>query len=221
MKSTLHATPSTFRRKIDGEKGLETQPGRLLYLVGPSGAGKDSILDHARGHLPVDAPVRIAQRWITRPASPDGEQHRPVSPQEFEHMLAAGRFAMAWRAHGRAYGIDVDIRDWLARGLTVVVSGSREYLPQALQDFPRLQVVSVVVSPALLQGRLERRAREVPVEIERRLKRATQFTLPAGVPVVEIRNDADPDIAGRELLQIMLADSQALKPSSASARDLP
>jgi len=182
--------------------------GRLVYVVGASGVGKDSLLNYARGHLPPDAGVRFAQRWITRPANAGGEAHRPLSAEEFARMQAAGRFAMAWRANGNAYGIDSEIRTWLGEGQTVVVSGSREYLPRALQDFPQLVVVNITADPALLPGRLERRAREVPVEIERRLKRGSQFggpqfAIPLGVKAVEIRNDGAPEVAGAALLSVL------------------
>jgi len=179
--------------------------GRLVYIVGASGVGKDALLHYARGHLPPEAGVRFARRWITRPADAGGEAHRPLSNEEFARMEAAGRFAMAWRANGNAYGIDLEIRAWLSQGLTVVVSGSREYLPQALRDFPRLVVVNITADPALLPGRLERRAREIPVDIERRLKRGAQFAIPPGVMAVEIRNDGAPEIAGEALLSVLSA----------------
>ena len=46
--------------------------GRLVYVAGPSGAGKDSVIEFARQHLPPGAKVRFAQRTITRPADTGG-----------------------------------------------------------------------------------------------------------------------------------------------------
>jgi ribose 1,5-bisphosphokinase len=180
--------------------------GRLIYIVGPSGAGKDALLDYARTHLAESdrARVRFARRWITRPAGSAGEDHQPVSQEEFERMAAVGRFAMAWRANGNGYGIGREIRDWLAEGVTVVVSGSREYLPQALKDFPDLNVVSVTVSPQVLRGRLEKRGRESAEEIEKRLERAAKFALPDGINAVEIRNDLAVEAAGKEMLAAII-----------------
>ncbi len=119
-------------------------------------------------------------------------------------MAAAGEFAMAWRANGNGYGIGREIRDWLAEGVTVVVSGSREYLPKALKDFPDLQVVSVTVSPLVLRGRLEKRGRESAEEIEKRLERAAKFALPQGINALEIRNDLAVEAAGKEMLAAIL-----------------
>ena len=180
--------------------------GRLIYIVGPSGAGKDALLDYARAHLSDSetSRVRFARRWITRPAGSVGEDHQPVNHEEFERMAAAGEFAMAWRANGNGYGIGREIRDWLAEGVTVVVSGSREYLPKALKDFPDLQVVSVTVSPLVLRGRLEKRGRESAEEIEKRLERAAKFALPERINAVEIRNDLAVEEAGVEMLAAIL-----------------
>lgn len=180
--------------------------GRLVYVVGPSGAGKDALLDYARVHLSGSdrARVHFACRWITRPAGSVGEDHHPVTHQEFERMVAEGRFAMTWRANGNGYGIGREIRDWLAKGETVVVSGSREYLPKALKDFPELLVVSVTVDIDVLRGRLERRGRESAEEIERRLERAARFALPAGICSIEIRNDVAVEEVGIEMLAAIL-----------------
>ena len=56
----------------------------LVYVMGPSGAGKDSVLDRARTMLSVEAPVAFAHRYITRPADIGGENHvaltAPSSP---------------------------------------------------------------------------------------------------------------------------------------------
>src|SRR6185369_620250 len=125
------------------QRTLDAVKGRLVYVVGASGVGKDALLNYARANLAPNAEVRFAQRWITRPATAGGEDHRPLSAEQFALMEAAGRFAMAWRANGNAYGIDSEICAWLAQGQTVVVSGSREYLPQALRDFPQLVLVNV------------------------------------------------------------------------------
>ena len=57
--------------------------GRLVYCMGPSGAGKDSLLDWLRAHLPTPCPVHWAQRTISRSAMPGGEAHESVSPETF------------------------------------------------------------------------------------------------------------------------------------------
>lgn len=180
--------------------------GRLIYVVGPSGAGKDSVIGYARARLPADAGVAFAQRTITRPASAGGEDHIAVSEAEFEGLLAQGAFAMHWRANGLAYGIGTEIRDWLAAGRTVVVSGSRAHLPVAMADFPDLEVVEVAASVETLRARLGARGREDAAQVERRLARATSLALPPGTPACRIDNDGDLAAAG-ERLRAYLADA--------------
>jgi len=101
--------------------------GPLVYVMGPSGAGKDSVLNRARALLAADTPVVFAHRYITRPAEAGGENHVALSPAEFALRRAHGLFAFHWQAHGNEYGIGREIHAWRKVGLTVVVSGSREH----------------------------------------------------------------------------------------------
>jgi ribose 1,5-bisphosphokinase len=81
--------------------------GRLVYLIGASGAGKDSLMSFARDRLPRTAPIVFAHRYITRPHGAGGEDYVPLDEIEFERRLRHGCFAMAWRSHGLRYGIGV------------------------------------------------------------------------------------------------------------------
>ena len=82
--------------------------GRLIYLIGPSGSGKDSVLDAAREAL-AERGVRIARRVITRSAEAVGESAEAVTHDEFDRLERAGAFAMSWRANELAYGIPIQI----------------------------------------------------------------------------------------------------------------
>ncbi|MBV9190915.1 MAG: phosphonate metabolism protein/1,5-bisphosphokinase (PRPP-forming) PhnN, partial [Betaproteobacteria bacterium] len=177
--------------------------GRLIYVVGPSGAGKDTVLSWVKQHLTGGAPVMFARRAITRPAFSGGEAHLPMTPEEFFAAQAHGDFAMWWRANGQCYGIGTEIRTWLASGLTVVVSGSREYLPNAMRDFPDLEVAMITAPQELLRARLLSRGREHGPVIEQRLAR--EFAVPAARIALELVNDDDPARAGRVLLQHILS----------------
>lgn len=179
--------------------------GRLLYVVGPSGAGKDAVLAWVREHLPGGAPIVFARRTITRP--PKGEDSRFLGASEFQAELAAGAFAMHWRANGNWYGIGTEVRSWLAQGLTVVVNGSRDYLPRALADFPGLEVIHLTAPAETLRARIARRAREGQEELEQRIARGDALRLPESVRFTEIVNDAAIGDAGRALLGRLLPDT--------------
>lgn len=173
----------------------QLKPGRLFLVVGPSGAGKDSLLDIARNVLPPDD-VTFPARVITRPADAGGEAHIAVDDATFDEMLSAGAFALSWRAHDLRYGIPAVIGDDLAAGLDVVVNVSRGVLDEARTRFPGVTILSVTAAADVLWARLHRRGRENPEMLRQRLERAAAF-LPHGPDVIEIDNSGDLDGAGR------------------------
>lgn len=148
--------------------------GRLIYLMGPSGSGKDSLLNAARARLAERGCV-IVRRVITRSAEASGEDAIGVSPAEFERQEAAGAFALSWRANGLAYGISRQIDDWLAAGQDVLVNGSRGHLAQARERYPKLLAILLQVDEAALRQRLQARGRESAEQIEARLARSRSF----------------------------------------------
>ncbi len=148
--------------------------GRLFYLMGPSGAGKDSLLEAARAPLQTRG-CRIARRVITRSAEAIGEEAQAVSVAEFEQLRRGGAFALDWQANGLHYGIPRQIDDWLAAGDDVLVNGSRGYLSEARKRYPQLQAVLLTVALPVLRERLLARGREPLAEIEARLARNEQF----------------------------------------------
>lgn len=171
--------------------------GRLVYVVGPSGSGKDSLIEWARKRAP--AGVCFARRTITRPPRPDAERHRAVDEAAFDTLLASGTFALHWRANGHRYGIGREIDDWLAAGRTVVVNGSREHLPAARAAYPGLEVVHVTAPAEMLGKRLAARGREPDAAIAARLARRP----PVQDAALEIENAGALEDAGRRLLRFL------------------
>ena len=183
--------------------------GRIFYVIGASGSGKDSLMRYARERLAADPDVLFAHRYITRPVELVGENLIALSESEFEARLAAGLFAMHWNSHGLRYGIGREINFWLAKGCNVVMNGSREYLAEARHRYPMLVAVMVMVSPEVLEARLHARGRESDEQIAGRLERARQFTRPEG-SVEVIRNDNDLHVAGEQFVKL-LASNVALR----------
>jgi phosphonate metabolism protein PhnN/1,5-bisphosphokinase (PRPP-forming) len=155
----------------------------LVLVVGPSGAGKDTLLAAARHALACDATMRFVRRAITRPAEAGGEDHEAVTEAQF----AARDHALQWQAHGLRYGIPADIAEDLARGATVVANVSRGVIAEAATRFPT-RVIEVTAPPAMLAARLGARGREDAADVARRLAR--EVALPEGVPVTRVVNDA-------------------------------
>jgi ribose 1,5-bisphosphokinase len=168
--------------------------GRLIYLIGPSGSGKDSLLEAARARL-AERGCRIVRRVITRSAEAVGEAALSVSMQQFAEMEARGDFALSWRANGLAYGIARDIDDWLAAGDDVLVNGSRGHLQNARERYPDLVVLLLTVDQAVLRQRLLARGRESVLEIDQRLARNARFNerlLADSEPSVHLLDNSGP-----------------------------
>lgn len=150
--------------------------GRLFAVVGPSGAGKDTLIAEAMRARPDLAVVR---RVISRPTAAGGEDFEGVTAEEFATRRAAGEFALHWRAHGLDYGIPVRAFAPLAQGRDVIFNGSRKALEAARGPFPQMQVIHVTAPDAVLAGRLAARGRETAADIAARLQRAAE-PLPGG-----------------------------------------
>lgn len=162
--------------------------GTLILVVGPSGAGKDTLIDAARAALSDDPRFHFPQRDITRPAEAGGEDHNPVDIPTFEARRAAGAYALSWGAHGLFYGVPIAISDTLAAGTSVVVNVSRSVIEEARERFPPTAVVSLSVPEAVLRRRLAVRGRETAEQIEARVARAAAVPV-SGANVFEVVND--------------------------------
>jgi phosphonate metabolism protein PhnN/1,5-bisphosphokinase (PRPP-forming) len=181
--------------------------GTLFLIVGPSGAGKDTLLDGATAALARDQRIVFARRAITRPPTPpgrSGEEHEPMAEADFEQACAAGAFAMHWTAHGGIrYGIRIGIEDDLAAGRDVVASVSRQVIERARARYrPLLRIVEITASPAVLAERLRRRGREDAAAIEERLARAAALAV-EGDDVVRIDNSGEVEAGVRAFLAVL------------------
>ncbi len=177
--------------------------GRLYYVMGPSGAGKDSVLAWVREHGAAHG-VLCAHRYITRPAHAGGENHVALSEQEFQSREQRGLFALTWQAHGLHYGIGNEVAHWLARGADVLVNGSRGAFDLACERFQSLRPVLITASALSIAARLAARGRETEPEIAARLARADAYPVPPGSVV--IHNDGCLADAGASLLQAIRAE---------------
>jgi len=177
--------------------------GRLIYLMGASGVGKDSLMAAARQRLEGEGSVLFAHRYITRPAAPEAENHIVLTELEWRTRQRLGLFALAWQSHGFHYGVGVEIDHWLQLGVNVVVNGSREYLPEASRCSADLLPVLVQASEQNLRQRLLKRGRESEQSIELRLQRAQQYDQVCHPNLIYLHNDADLATSVEALLALL------------------
>ena len=150
-------------------------PGRLVYVMGASGVGKDSLLAYARARL-AGSDILFAHRYITRAPTPGDENFISLSPKEFAVRRELGLFAFAWSANGYEYGIGREIEEWARRGATVVVSGSRaHYREGRIGD---CLPVLITAPLEMVAERLARRGRESDSAQRERLARAALLAVP-------------------------------------------
>jgi len=160
----------------------------LFYVIGPSGAGKDALMQAARVALEGQS-VLFAHRYITRNNSDASENFVQLSEAEFSMRQQLGLFWLTWQSHQLHYAIGTEVRHWLQSGLTVVVNGSRQALPEVTricaQDGVILVPVWVHCETSILAQRLRARGRETEAQIQERLERAKAFVPPTEELVID------------------------------------
>lgn len=186
-----------------GDADAPVRAGRTIFVVvGPSGAGKDTLID---GALRRRLDLRPVRRVITRPTGAGGEDFEGVTEAEFAVRKARGDFTLDWRAHGLGYGIP---RDQLDGPGDAILNGSRAALPAMRSLFPDLRVILITASPAVLARRLAARGRESRADISARLERAA-FDLPQGIDAAVVENDGSVEEGVTRLLAALQPDRAA------------
>lgn len=161
--------------------------GTFFFVVGPSGAGKDSLIDGARATLDDD--YVFARRIITRPGGSAGEEHEGVSETEFARRQRSGEFLVTWDAHDLRYGLPQSLMLELERGRNVVANGSRGVIAELAARLPRFVVVLVTAPHDVLAQRIAARGRESGDQVARRVARAAA-PVPPHVPCITVSNDS-------------------------------
>jgi phosphonate metabolism protein PhnN/1,5-bisphosphokinase (PRPP-forming) len=188
--------------QVANDDALRLGPGAIVLVVGPSGAGKDTLLRLAKVHFADTDAVMFPRRLITR--GPDvNEDHECIDEKTLRNKVASGDVALAWTAHGLDYAVPSTIDEAIAGGSVVVVNVSRTIIPQAMMKYTRV-VVAFVTAPAdVLAERLQQRGRESPDDVAGRLDRAASDELPSGPEVAVIQNVGHPALVVQKLINLI------------------
>lgn len=183
------------------EDVLPIRNGAFVAIVGPSGAGKDTLIAHAKAALADEPQVDFVRRVITRLSDGETEDHDTLDDSEFVEALAEGVFALAWEAHGLRYGLPAGIDAAIGNGHVAVANVSRGALPALRERYANVAVVEVTADPEILAARLAGRGRESRGEILARLARTVSCDTTG--PSIALDNSGAKEIAGDRLVAII------------------
>jgi ribose 1,5-bisphosphokinase len=195
-------------KDTDLKRKLPIGRGAFIAVVGPSGVGKDTLLNYARAALADDPRIFFVRRAITRPTDGKTEDHRAVSQAAFDVEDRAGGFAHRWQAHGLSYGVPIDVDHQVGSGRVAVCNGSRGALDGLRLRYRNFCVISLTARDDVLARRLAARGRESENDILERLSRQPDCDAQMA-DAQEIENNGSLEEAGNALVAAILeiADS--------------
>lgn len=190
---------------------VDTKSDLLVFVVGRSGSGKDTIMRNVASALLLDdIPVYILQRHITRP--PDKtENSLYVSEEEFLQKKSQKDYVLSWSVYNNSYGCPrIPLEESLRKGEIVLVNVSRSILYDAKEKYPRSKIVQIVVPDKVAETRIKNRGREDSNNLAERLTRMRKkIDMPFPDKIIE--NEGDLDVAVHEFSDYLRKIYQASK----------
>jgi ribose 1,5-bisphosphokinase len=179
----------------------------VVLVVGPSGAGKDTILNEVRTRLVGDQRFVFPRRIVTREAN-SAEDHDSISVADFDAQLEGGAFALSWDAHGLRYGIPAAIDQAVRGGACAVFNASRGVAAAVRARYLNASVVLIDAPPGMRAERLAARNRERAEDVAARLERVAPGFGAADCDLV-VDNTGTPARAADALVEWLTAKLQA------------
>lgn len=149
---------------------------RLTVLSGPSGVGKDAVIEVVRKQAPwVFLSVSVTTRR-KRDYEVEGEHYRFATRREFERLVDGGQMLEWAEFAGNLYGTPrAPVEARLADGIPVLLKIDLQGARQVRQAMPAAQLVFLAPpSREELHRRLVGRGTEDPETLRRRLQHADE-----------------------------------------------
>jgi len=201
----------------DSNPASPVNTGCMIVVVGPSGAGKDSVIAHSWLQLEKLRNLHLVRRVVTRPADPQRENHHSVSKDEFREKSQRGEFAVEWSAHNLHYGIPQSTIHRLNRGYTLIANGSRAALSDFRTTYRRCQIIWITAPEDVLAARLVKRNTESIEAITKRLQRS--FSIKPARSDIVINNTESVEQSATQFVEAVLSvykDSDTGHPTNTS-----
>ena len=192
------------------------EPHPLLVVVsGPSGVGKDAMLERVRAQRPEAFWAITATTRAMRPGEEHGVHHLFHTREEFLHLLERGELLEHAEVYGNLYGVPkAPVREALAEGRDAIVrtdvqgaASIRALAPDALLIF--------VAPPSLeeLERRLRSRDTESAEETALRVEMSRQeMRAAAWFDAVVVNETGGLEDAAREVMAIVERERQRVPP---------
>jgi guanylate kinase len=177
--------------------GALTGPGLLFVVSGPSGAGKDTVVDALRKRMPRLRYSVSATTRAPRGGEIEGEAYFFVDREEFERAVARGDFLETKEYNGNLYGTPRSFIDTtLAEGYDVVMKPEVNGALAIKRAFPAAVLIFLLPDKfSHLQQRLAERRTESPDEIAARLTIAgSEYAAIRNFDYVVINQQAPPNV---------------------------
>jgi ribose 1,5-bisphosphokinase len=193
------------------ELALPIGGGVFVAVAGPSGVGKDTIINYARERLGPRRDLVFVRRIITRTPDTRAEDHDSLAPGEFERARAGGKFSIVWQAHGLNYALPCSVDADIAAGKVVIANISRQTIDELKARYAQFVLVVVSAHRDVIAARLRARGRETDAEIVARLNRiAVEDTV--RYEAIRLENSGPPERAGDRFVSVLeaaIGDAQA------------
>lgn len=195
-------------------KGGQPEP-ILMILSGPSGVGKDSVLERLRDiGVSFDFVVTMNSR-PQRPGEVDGVDYHFITSEHFEEMIAHEELLEWAKVYGHYRGVPrAGVRQALTSGHDVILRVNVDGAATIRKIAP--EAILVFIAPATideLRQRLYQRHQDTEEEIERRLALAQQeIACVAGFDYVVINREGCLDDTVNRIRSIMIAEKHRVFP---------